>query len=328
MIKSSRVIAYTFFISLYLITFTSLSSAQSYPNRTVKIIVAQAAGASPDVVARALATKLSDLWKVPVIVENKPGANGNLGMDLVAKSPADGYTLGLVVPSVMVINPFVYKNMPFKPLEDLAPITQVTAIIFSLVVNPQRPYQSVDEIIAYAKKHPGEINYSSAGVGNLQHLAGELFSSSAGIKMNHIPNKGDSAAMVDVMGGQTDLMFVPLPSAINQIKAGKLNLIALPSKKRVSQFPNIPLMSELGQSEVLIEGWTGLVAPAGTPDHILEGVQKAIRQIVVEQNTKQSIESQGFEVVASTPKEFKQFLKLESLKWGNVIQKSGINLSN
>jgi tripartite-type tricarboxylate transporter receptor subunit TctC len=326
--KSLEIQRLHLFIACIFMSFSTFSFSQAYPNRTVKIIVAQAAGASPDVVARTLSVKLSDIWKVPVIVENKPGANGNLGMDLVAKSPADGYTLGLVVPSVMVINPFVYKNMPFKPLEDLAPITQITAIIFSLVVNPQRPYQTVDEIIAYAKKHPNEINYSSAGVGNLQHLAAELFSFSAGIKMNHIPNKGDSAAMVDVMGGQTDLMFVPLPSAINQIKAGKLNLVALASKKRVSQFPNTPLMSEVGQGDVLIEGWTGLVAPVGTPDYILEDVQKAIRQIVVEPSTKQSIESQGFEVVASNPKEFKQFLKLESSKWGNVIQKSAINLSN
>jgi tripartite-type tricarboxylate transporter receptor subunit TctC len=302
--------------------------AQNYPNHTVKIIVAQAAGASPDVVARTLASKLTDAWKTSVIVENKPGANGNLGMDLVAKAPPDGYTLGLVVPSVMVVNPYVYKNMPFKPLDDLAPITQISSIIFSLVSNPQRPYQTVDELIAYAKKHPGEINYSSAGVGNLQHLAAELFSIKAGIKMNHIPNKGDSAALVDVMGGQTDIMFVPLASAINQIKAGKLHLMALASKKRVSQFPNVPTMIELGQPDILIEGWTGLVAPAGTPENILEEIQKEVRQIVLEGNTKNSIESQGFEVIASSPKEFKQFLRQESNKWGNVIQKSAINLNN
>lgn len=304
------------------------SQAQSYPNRTVKIIVAQAPGASPDVVARTLASKLSEVWKTSVVVENKPGANGNLGMDIVAKSAPDGYTLGLVVPSVMVINPYVYKNMPFKPLEDLAPISQISSIIFSLVSNPQRPYQSVDELIAFAKKHPGEINYSSAGVGNLQHLAAELFSIKAGIKMNHIPNKGDSAALVDVMGGQTDLMFVPLASAINQIKAGKLQLLAIPSKKRLSQFPNVPTMMELGQPDILIEGWTGLVAPAGTPENILEDIQKTVKQIVLEGNTKNSIESQGFEVVGSSPKEFKQFLRQESNKWGNVIQKSAINLSN
>jgi tripartite-type tricarboxylate transporter receptor subunit TctC len=308
--------------------FTNISQAQSYPNRTVKIIVAQAPGASPDVVARTLASKLSEVWKTSVVVENKPGANGNLGMDIVAKSAPDGYTLGLVVPSVMVINPYVYKNMPFKPLEDLAPISQISSIIFSLVSNPQRPYQSVDELIAYAKKHPGEINYSSAGVGNLQHLAAELFSIKAGIKMNHIPNKGDSAALVDVMGGQTDLMFVPLASAINQIRAGKLQLLAIPSKKRLSQFSNVPTMMELGQPDILIEGWTGLVAPAGTPENILEDIQKTVRQIVLESNTKNSIESQGFEVVGSSPKEFKQFLRQESNKWGNVIQKSAINLSN
>ena len=318
------------FITIYVfgVLFSCLSQGQSYPNRTVKIIVAQAAGASPDVVARTLAVKLSDIWKTSVIVENKPGANGNLGMDLVAKAPPDGYTLGLVVPSVMVVNPFVYKNMPFKPLEDLAPITQISSIIFSLVSNPQRPYQSVDELISYAKKHPGEINYSSAGVGNLQHLAAELFSLKAGIKMNHIPNKGDSAALVDVMGGQTDIMFVPLASAFNQIKAGKLQLMALASKKRVSQFPNVPTMIEVGQSDILIEGWTGLVAPAGTPENILEDIQKAVHQIVFEGNTKNSIESQGFEVVGSNPREFKQFLRQESTKWSNVVQKSAINLSN
>ena len=146
--------------------------------------------------------------------------------------------------------------------------------------------------------------------------------------MNHIPNKGDSAALVDVMGGQTDIMFVPLASAFNQIKAGKLQLMALASKKRVSQFPNVPTMIEVGQSDILIEGWTGLVAPAGTPENILEDIQKAVHQIVFEGNTKNSIESQGFEVVGSNPREFKQFLRQESTKWSNVVQKSAINLSN
>ncbi len=302
--------------------------SQAYPSRTVKIVVAQAPGSSADALARNVATKLAERWKNSVIVENKPGANGNLGMDYVAKSTADGYTLGLAVPSVMTVNPFFYKNMPFKPLEDLTAVTQTTSIIFGLFINPKLPVKSVAELLAYAKLQPSGLNYSSAGVGNLGHLAGELFSAQAGIKMTHIPNKGDTPGLMDVMGGQTDLMFAPIPSAINYVKAGRLHLLAVASRKRSAVFPEVPTMIELNLPNVLVEGWTGIVTPAATPPAVVEEIQKAVNLVLQEQSVKAAVEQQGFEIAGSNPREFNLLLKQESAKWGDLIVKSGIKLND
>jgi len=220
--------------------------AQNFPARSIRLVVAQAPGSSADALARSVATKMAESFKSAVVVDNKPGANGNLGMDLVAKAAPDGYTLGLAVPSVMTVNPYVYKNMPFKPLEDLVGVTQTTSIIFGLHINPKLPVKSVAELVAYAKRQPNGLNYSSAGVGNLGHLAGELFAAQAGIKMTHIPNKGDTPGLLDVMGGQTDLMFAPVPSAISYVRGGRLTLLAVASRKRSAAFPRCPRSSRPG----------------------------------------------------------------------------------
>ena len=304
------------------------AQTQTYPIRTVKIVVAQAPGSSADALARNVATKLADRWRNSVIVENKPGANGNLGMDYVAKAPADGYTLGLAVPSVMTVNPFFYKNMPFRPLEDLTAVTQTTSIIFGLYTNPRLPVKSVSELIAYAKLQPNGLNYSSAGVGNLGHLAGELFATQAGIKMTHIPNKGDTPGLMDVMGGQTDLMFAPIPSAIAYVKAGRLNLLAVAARKRSLVFPDVATLIELNLPNMVVEGWTGIVAPAATPLAVVEEIQKAVNLVLQEQSVKGAVEQQGFEISGSNSREFSLLLKQESAKWGDLILKSGIKIND
>ncbi len=305
----------------------ALSSAQSYPSKSVRIVVVNAPGSSADVVARIVATRLGEKWKQPVIVDNKPGANGNLGMDIVAKSAPDGYTLGLAVPSVMTVNPFVYKNMPFKPLEDLVGVTQTTSIMFGLYANPALKLKSVQEVVTFAKTKPGGVNYSSAGVGNLGHLAGELFAGQAGLKMTHIPNKGDTPGLVDVMGGQTDIMFAPLPSAIGFVRGGKLTLVAVASRKRLASFPDVPTMIESGLPNMLIEGWTGIVAPAATPPAVIAEIEKTVNSVLEEQAVKTAIEAQGFDAVGTSSKEFNQLIKTESVKWGQVIDKAGIKLN-
>jgi len=304
------------------------AQSQTFPNRPLKIVVAQAPGSSVDVFARLLSTRLADTWKSPVIVENKPGANGNIGMDMLAKAAPDGYTIGVTVPSVMVINPFVYKSLPFKPLEDFAPISQTTSIIFALVANPGLPVRNVQELVEHAKKQATEMTYSSAGVGNLQHLAAELLAIKTGIRLNHIPNKGDTPAMTDVMAGTTHFMFVPLPSSINHIRSGKLKLIAVASRKRASQFPEVPTLVESGLPDLVIEGWLGLVAPGGTPAATIQEIYGTVAPLIREDNARQRIESQGFEVVASSPAEFSQFLRQESAKWSEVIQRSNIRLND
>ncbi len=302
--------------------------AQAFPERPVKIIVAQAPGSSVDVFARLLSTRLADTWKNPVVVENKPGANGTIGMDMLAKSPPDGHTIAVTVPSVMVINPFVYKSLPFKPLEDFVPISQTTSIIFALVTSPKLPLKTVQDLVEHGKKQPVSMNYSSAGVGNLQHLAGELFAMKTGIKLNHVPNKGDTPAMTDVMAGTTDFMFVPLPSAISHIRSGKLNLVAVAARKRAPQFPEIPTLIEAGLPDLVIEGWLGVVAPRGTTDSTVREIHRSIASIITEDSARQRIEGQGFEVVASSPAEFSEFLRKESVKWSEVIRRSDIRLND
>jgi tripartite-type tricarboxylate transporter receptor subunit TctC len=317
-------------LSIFLILtlfFSQVIAAEKYPSRPIRLVVANSAGSSADVIARIIAIGLSESYKWNVVVENKPGANGIVGIDLVAKAPADGYTLGLVVPSVMTVNPHVYKNMPFRPLEDLAPITQTTSIIFALVSNPQLPFKNVNDLVSFSKKNDRSLNFSSAGVGNLGHLAAELFSANANIKLTHIPNRGDAAGMLDVMGGHTDLMFVPLASAISHIRSGKLNLLAIASPSRVQQFPDVPTLVEQGFPEVVIQGWTGLVAPSATPLPVINDIHKAVQQILSDNAIKQSIFQQGMETIGSSSNDFKQIMKMESIKWGNLIQQSGLKLN-
>lgn len=303
-------------------------AAQNFPGRTVRIIVAQAPGSSADALARGIAGKMAEGWKSPVVVENRPGANGNLGMDMVAKAPADGLTLGLAVPSVMTVNPYVYRNMPFKPLEDLVGVTQTTSIVFGLHVNPKLGLKSVAELLAYARRQPNGLNYSSAGVGNLGHLAGELLALQTGVKMTHIPNKGDTPGLLDVMGGQTDLMFAPVPSAVTHVRSGRLQLLAVASTKRSPAFPEVPTLIEAGLPQMVVEGWTGIVAPAATPAAVIAEIQRAVNAALADPAIRASVEQQGFEIVGSNSRDFSQFMRQESAKWGELISKAGLKLAD
>ncbi len=306
----------------------AIAAAQNYPTKPVRIVVAQAPGSSADVVSRILAKKLNEHWNNPVFVENKPGANGNIGMGAVAAAEPDGYTLGLAVPSVMTVNPFVYKNMPFKPLEDLAPVTQITSIEFGLFVNPELKVKTVDDLIAYSKQKPDGLNYSSAGVGNLGHLAGELFASQTGVKMNHIPNKGDTPGLLDVMSGSTDMMFAPLPSALGFVRSEKIALLAVAARKRIASFPDVPTLIESGLPDAVTEGWTGIVAPANTPPEIIAEIEKAVNSTLRDQEVMEAINSQGFDVAGTSAESFGQLMKADTAKWGQVIEKAGIKLNN
>ena len=303
-------------------------AAQNFPGRTVRIIVAQAPGSSADALARGIAGKMAEGWKSPVVVENRPGANGNLGMDMVAKAPADGLTLGLAVPSVMTVNPYVYRSMPFKPLEDLVGVTQTTSIVFGLHVNPKLGLKSVAELLAYARRQPNGLNYSSAGVGNLGHLAGELLALQTGVKMTHIPNKGDTPGLLDVMGGQTDLMFAPVPSAVTHVRSGRLQLLAVASTKRSPAFPEGPTLIEAGLPQMVVEGWTGIVAPAATPAAVIAEIQRAVNAALADPAIRASVEQQGFEIVGSNSRDFSQFMRQESAKWGELISKAGLKLAD
>ncbi|GAA4328947.1 tripartite tricarboxylate transporter substrate binding protein BugE [Pigmentiphaga soli] len=302
--------------------------AQSYPARAVRIIVPQAPGSSADAIARMVATKLGEKWPAAVVVENRPGANGNVGMDAVAKSAPDGYTLGLAVPSTMTVNPLVYKTMPFKPQEDLAAVSQLTAITFGMFANPQLPARTPAELVAYAKTRPQGLNFSSAGVGNLGHLAAELFAAQTGVPMTHVPNKGDTPGLMDVMSGQTDAMFAPLPSGVSFVQGGRLRLLAIASPRRSPLFPEVPTLGESGIPNVVTEGWTGLVVPAGTPPATIAIIQKAVAGVLADPEVAEAIRKQGFDVAGSTSEQFATLMRQESKKWSDLIAARSLKLGD
>ncbi len=300
--------------------------AQAFPGKPVRFVIAQGAGSSADGVARYLGSKLSPIWGQQVVVENKPGANGIVGLQYLATQPADGHAFALAAPSTMTINQFVYKKMPVKPLDDFMAVTQLTTVPFALVVNPNFPPKNVRELVALAKQKEGALNYSSPGVGNLSHLAAELLSTKAGIKMQHVPNKGDAAALLDVMSGQTQFMFITLPGAMTHVRSGKLRLMAVLGTQRLPIYPDVPTVAESGFPEVVVEGWSGVIAPAGTPAPVVDKIQKDFAKILGEQEVRDYLAGQGQNAIGSTPDAFKTFMRNEADKWSKVVSAIGLQI--
>ena len=299
-------------------------SARDFPARPVRIIVPQAAGSGVDLTARVVAQKLTDAWGQQFIVENRPGANGIIGLEAGAKAKPDGYTLSLGVPSSLTMNPYVYKSLPYDTLRDFAPVTQTASNTFGLVINPALPVKNVKDLVALAKARPGELNYGSFGIGNQTHLGGELFSSQIGIKLLHVPYKGETPAVVDLLSGQSAMIFTPMQGVVPHIRTGKLKLLATLGTARARAFPDVPTMVESGYKTIVITGWTGLLAPTGTPPDIIEKVQKEIAARLLVPETRESLASQGAEPVASTPSEFVAFIRAETAKWSAVIKQAGL----
>ena len=321
----SRIRRLSIAITVGAITATT-ASAQDFPNRPIKIIVAQAPGSSVDLLARLIGQKLTEGLGQQTIVENRVGANGIIGLDFAAKSKPDGYTLAMGVPSALTVNQYIYKDLPYDTLRDFVPITQSTAITYVMVVNPKLPVETVQELVAYARARPGQLNYSSAGVGNLMHLSAELFSQETGVKMVHIPNKGETPAVLAAISGQVDVMFTTMPSVVQHIKGGKLRLLAVCGDKRSATFPDVPTTAEAGIPTVRISGWTGVIAPAGTPADVASKLQKTIARGLLAPDVKENLAAQGAEPLGSTPEQFTAFIKAEQAKWGKVIKDSGIRL--
>ena len=298
-----------------------------YPNRPVRIIVPQAAGSGVDLTARVVAQKLTEAWGQQFVVDNRPGANGIIGLEAGAKAKPDGYTLALGVPSSLTMNPYVYKALPYDTLRDFAPVTQTATNTFGLVINPALPAKSVKDLVALARSRPGELSYGSFGIGNQTHLGGELFSSQIGIRMLHVPYKGEPPAVVDLLSGQIALIFSPMQGVVPHIRAGKLKLLATCGVERARAFPDAPSMTEAGYKTVVITGWTGLLAPAGTPRDIIDRLQKEIAARILAPETRDSLSKQGAEPVASTPDQFAAFIKAEMVKWSAVIKAAGLEAS-
>jgi tripartite-type tricarboxylate transporter receptor subunit TctC len=296
-----------------------------YPNRPIRIIVPQAAGSGIDLQARVLAQKMADLWGQQGVVENRPGANAIIGMEAGARAAPDGYTLIYAPVSALTGNPYTYKKLSYDPFLDFAPITQTVANPLGAVVSPSSGIKSLKDVVERAKADPGKLNYGSFGIGNLTHLMGELLSIAAEIKMTHVPYRGQTPAITDVLGGQIPLSFTTTAGVTDLVETGKLNLLATFGQERDEQFPNTPTPYELGYTSVIIVGWAGLLAPAGTPPQIVNRLHGGLAKALASPDVKDAIFRQGSKAVSSSsPEAFARYIKSEAEKFHAVIKAAGL----
>jgi tripartite-type tricarboxylate transporter receptor subunit TctC len=321
----------TALLALALATLAPLGLAQGaagWPNKPVRIVVPFAPGGTTDILARALAPELSKAFGQTFVIENKPGAGGNTGADLVAKSPPDGYTLLMGTVGTQSINPSLYPKMPYDAVKDFAPITLFAGVPNVLVINPAKAaalkITDVKSLIAYAKANPGKLNMASSGNGTSIHLSGELFKSMTGTYMVHFPYRGSGPALLDLIGGTMDVMFDNLPSALPQIKAGKLTALAVTSAERSAALPDVPTIAEAGPVKGFeASSWFGLLAPAGTPPEIVNRLQQETAKALATPALKERLLSQGAIPSGNTPAQFTQHIAAEAKKWAQVVKTSG-----
>jgi tripartite-type tricarboxylate transporter receptor subunit TctC len=302
------------------------ASAQTYPAKPIRIVVPFPPGGATDILARDVAQKLSEAWGQQVIVDNRPGAGGNIGSELVAHSAPDGYTLEMGTVGTHAINASLYARMPYDHVKDFAPVILVAGVPNVLVVNPAVPANSVAELIAYAKANPGKLNFASSGNGTSIHLSGELFKVMAGVQMTHIPYKGSAPAMQDLLGGQVQLMFDNLPPSLPQIKAGKVRALAVTSLTRAPALPDVPTVAEAGLPGFEASSWFGILAPAGTPPAIVARLNAEIAKWLATPEAKEKLSKQGANAAGGTPEDFAKHIAAETAKWAKVVKDSGAKI--
>ncbi len=300
-------------------------AAQPYPNKPVNLVVPQAAGGTNDIVARLIAPPLGDALGTSIVVENRPGAGGNIGTQSVARAAKDGYTLLLTINSAQAINPALYKNPGFDPVNDFVPLYYIGATPYVLVAPPGSPLKTLADVVATAKKRPGELSYASAGNGTISHLLGAMLNTSAGIDMQHIPYKGVAPAINDVLGGQVPLAFASLPSALNYIKTGKLQAIAISSAKRSTAAPEIPTIAET-YPDCVGEVWVAIFAPAGTNVVAINKIQSAMKLALAMPDVRDRLMAQGLDLAPVPPEKLGALLKDELVKWVRIVKASGAQL--
>jgi tripartite-type tricarboxylate transporter receptor subunit TctC len=296
-----------------------------FPNRPIRIIVPQAAGSGVDLQARVLAQKMGELWGQQGVVDNRPGANAIIGMEAGAKAAPDGYTLIYAPVSSVTTNAFIYKKLPYDTFRDFLPITQTTANPLGAVVNPGSGIKSIKDLVARAKAEPGRINYGSFGIGNMTHLMGVLLSLAADIKMTHVPYRGQTPAITDVVAGQIPLAFTTTAGVADLVETKKLDLIATFGEARDDQFPNTPTVVEAGYPSVIVVGWSGLFAPAGVPAPIIKRIYEGMAKALAMPDVKDAIARQGSKALSSgSPEAFTRYIKSETEKFYPVIQAAGL----
>lgn len=298
--------------------------AQNYPTKPIKLIVPYAAGGSTDATARLLAKSLTERLGQAIVVENRAGAGGTIGHEFVAKAPADGYTLLFSAAGPLTVTPHTYPKLGYDPVKGLEPITLVATQPLLLVVNPALKITNVDDLVREAKAHPGKVTYGSFGNGSAAHLAGEYFKSLAHVDMVHVPYKGSGPALVDLVAGQIDVMFDVFSTSAPLVKAGKLRAIAITSTERSPQFPQVPTMQEAGIAGFEAGTWFGLLAPANTPQPIIDTLSKATNAALQEKDLRDILSFQGAAVRGGTPDQFRRFFLSEYDKWGKIVKSAGI----
>jgi tripartite-type tricarboxylate transporter receptor subunit TctC len=308
---------------LALLLLPALASAQDFPNKPIKLIVPFPPGGPNDIIARVVGQRMSELIKQPVVIENRGGQGGVLGTDAIAKAAPDGYTIGIVSASSLVINPTMEK-VPYDVARDFAPVTLVTTVPEMLVVASNVAAKDMGELVALARGQPGKLNFASAGVGGLPHLAGELFKLTAGIDIVHVPYRGAAPAINDLLGQQVQMAFLDLPVILPHIKSGMLRPIALGAPKRAPTSPEVPTTAEVGMPDLLIENWYGMIAPGGTPANIVKLINRTANEAMSDPQVAQKLADQGLTVAGDTPEHFRDYIGAESQKWAKVIKDAGI----
>ena len=312
--------------ALSVLLWPALAGAQDFPNKPIRLIVPFPAGGPNDIIARVVGQRMSELTKQPVLIDNRGGQAGVLGTDAVAKANPDGYTIGIVSASALVISPTM-ERVPYNVGRDFAPITLAVTVPEMLVVASNFPANNMAELVALAKAQPGKFNFASAGVGGLPHLAGELLKLTAKIDIVHVPYRGAAPAINDLLGQQVQMAFLDLPVLLPHIKAGTLRPIALGAPQRAPTAPDVPTTAEVGMPDILIENWYGMVAPAKTPNNIIAALNRIANEAMADPSVKEKLADQGLIVAGDTPEHFRGYIEAETKKWARVIKDAGVEMT-
>jgi tripartite-type tricarboxylate transporter receptor subunit TctC len=315
---------YLFLLTIfYAIGFAPTVNAQPFPSKTIRFLVGFAPGGSTDIVARLIAQEMSKTIGQQVVVDNRPGAGGNIAAELATKAPPDGHTLFACTTGVFAIQPFLYAKLPYDPEKGFAPITQTGSLPYIVVTHPSLPAKNIREFVSVAKSRPGEINYASSGVGTASHLSAAYFASVAGLKLVHVPYKGSGQIMGDLIGGQVVMLFDQPVSSMPHVKAGKLRVLGISSGKRFSTMQDIPTVAEQGVAGFEAISWAGACAPGGTPKPIVDRLYNEIAKVLKLPDIRERLLRDGIEPVGSTPEQFTEHTKKEAVKWSKVVKDSG-----
>jgi tripartite-type tricarboxylate transporter receptor subunit TctC len=312
--------------AIFLATLTVSAFAQSYPTKTIRVVVPFPAGGGTDIIAREVMNKMSTTLGWSFVIDNKPGSGGNLGVDAVAKAAPDGYTIALGQSSNVAINPSLFSKMPYDSVKDLAPISLVASSPMVLVVGADSPFKTLADVVAASKAKPGSLNFATSGNGTVAHLSGEVFQKAAGIKFTHVPYKGAAQATTDLIGGQVQLSMSSVPTLIGHIRSGKMRPIAVTSLTRVDDIPQVPTIAESGYKGFETITWFGFVAPAHTPKDIVSKLNAEINKALQSPDVKKKLSDQGADILGGSPEKFGALIKSDIAYWAPVIKESGAKL--